>query len=285
MKIYGVVVLYNPDYTILDNIKSYIDGIEKLYVVDNSETKNHELINKIVIISEKCIYIDNNGNQGIAHALNVGAKLAIENGADWLLTMDQDSKFEDGGLRNMINYIQRPNILEITGIISPIHLTNGKNHIIKESVSEVITVMTSGNLLNLKAFQQIGEFKENYFIDYVDHEYCLRLNKNKYKILVMNNIILHHSLGNISVHKIFGYNIKCTNHSYLRRYYIMRNRLDVIFSYINEYPKFCLNEIKSIIIGILKIVLFEQNKVLKFKYMFYGFRDFMSNKFGNFNEN
>ena len=88
MNIQGVVVLYNPDYTILDNIKSYLDGIEKLYIVDNSETKNHELINKIVSISAKCIYIDNNGNQGIAHALNVGAQKAIEDGADWLLTMD-----------------------------------------------------------------------------------------------------------------------------------------------------------------------------------------------------
>jgi len=279
----AVVVLYHPDESIIENIKTYKE-VSVIYAVDNSEKYDHYLIEKLKQF-ENLVYINNNGNQGIAHALNVGAKLAIENGADWLLTMDQDSKFEDNGFKNMIDYIRISNIAKTIGIISPIHLTIGKNYIIKESVSEVITVMTSGNLLNLKAFQQVGVFKESYFIDYVDHEYCLRLNKNKYKVLVINNIILHHSLGNISVYNFFGYNIKCTNHSYLRRYYITRNRLDVIFTYINEYPKFCLNEIKSIIIEIMKIILFEQNKVLKFKYMFYGFRDFISNKFGVFNEN
>ncbi len=98
MKIVGVVVLYNPDESIIKNINSYINDIEKLYLVDNSENKNHDLINKIMSISDKCIYVDNNGNQGIAHALNVGARLAIENGADWLLTMDQDTSFSENDL-------------------------------------------------------------------------------------------------------------------------------------------------------------------------------------------
>ena len=113
MKIDGVVALYNPDESIIKNINSYINDIDKIYIIDNSETKNHELINKIVTISDKCIYIDNNGNQGIANALNVGAKLAIENGCDWLLTMDQDSSFTQGSLLKLIDWIKNNNIYDL----------------------------------------------------------------------------------------------------------------------------------------------------------------------------
>jgi rhamnosyltransferase len=46
-KIAAVVILYNPELSILENIKSYIDQVEKLYVVDNSEASNESLIQEI----------------------------------------------------------------------------------------------------------------------------------------------------------------------------------------------------------------------------------------------
>jgi len=44
MKIAGVIVLYNPNEEVIDNIKSYLEDIEILYAVDNSETKKDEII-------------------------------------------------------------------------------------------------------------------------------------------------------------------------------------------------------------------------------------------------
>ncbi|CEG11117.1 Glycosyl transferase family 2 (fragment) [groundwater metagenome] len=67
MKIAGVVVLYNSDETVIECIKSYIDEIEVLYLIDNSETKNDELLIKIKSF-KKIVYIDNKGNQGISMA-------------------------------------------------------------------------------------------------------------------------------------------------------------------------------------------------------------------------
>lgn len=40
MKLAGVVVLYNPDQKVLDNISSYIDELDVLYLVDNSSVDN-----------------------------------------------------------------------------------------------------------------------------------------------------------------------------------------------------------------------------------------------------
>src|ERR1700761_2402089 len=94
VKVQGVVVLYQPAEAVTGNIKTYIKGLDKLYVIDNSNTPVNSVIDCLKQ-TENIIYISNNGNKGIAHALNVGAAKAIEAGAVWLLTMDQDSNFRD----------------------------------------------------------------------------------------------------------------------------------------------------------------------------------------------
>ena len=94
-KIEGVVVLYHPDAVIIDNIGTYINELECLYVIDNSETYTDSIVEQLRYLSN-VKYINNGGNKGIANALNAGAKLASAAGAAWLLTMDQDSKFEPG---------------------------------------------------------------------------------------------------------------------------------------------------------------------------------------------
>ena len=34
----AAVILFNPDLNVIDNLKTYINQVEKLYVIDNSET-------------------------------------------------------------------------------------------------------------------------------------------------------------------------------------------------------------------------------------------------------
>lgn len=284
MKIEGVIVLYNPDIGVVENIKSYVDEIDKLYIVDNSENKNIELINKIEKISNKCCYINNNGNQGIANALNIGAKLAIKNDADWLLTMDQDSAFsENSSLHNLLECLKKIDT-KIDGILSPVHITKDKKDIarLNSSIYEEVSVMTSGNLLNLKIFQTVGLFVEKYFIDYVDHEYCLRLRKNGYKVKVCGNSYLTHELGNIDSQQVFFKNIVWTNHNALRRYYMTRNRLDVIQKYIFSDFIFCIKIIKALISEWIKIMLFEKNKVETNKMIFKTTKDYLRGQYGKY---
>lgn len=38
------------------------------------------------------------------------------------------------------------------------------------------------------------------FIDSVNHEYCLRLQKNGYKVIQLNTAIFEHNLGNRTEH-------------------------------------------------------------------------------------
>lgn len=278
MKIVGVVVLYNPDESIIKNINSYINDIEKLYLVDNSENKNHDLINKIMSISDKCIYVDNNGNQGIAHALNVGARLAIEIGADWLLTMDQDTSFSENDLIKIQEELLAVDITN-TAIVSPSHYLGDD---IKPFYNEI--VMTSGNLINLHLFGKIGEFDENLFIDSVDTEYCLRIYSMRYKIKRIPSVILNHNLGDIKEYKILGVKFKPTNHNPIRRYYITRNRFYVWDKYNTLYPSFIKWEKMATVKELIKVILFEKDKLKKIQFSLNGYIDYKKNKLGKYEQ-
>ena len=90
IQIAGAVILYHPDYQCINNIETYINQIDFLFIIDNSEVQNVHLINELNKFSS-IFYLCNQNNYGIAHALNQAADLAKERGFDFLLTMDQDT--------------------------------------------------------------------------------------------------------------------------------------------------------------------------------------------------
>jgi rhamnosyltransferase len=272
LKLAGVVVLYNPDNSVLENINSYINQVDKLYAIDNSEIANDVLVSKLKS-NPKIQYIFNNGNLGIAQPLNLGAKKAIAAGYNWLLTMDQDSKATANMLPQLVEFIEGSKIDNI-GILSPYHdIEMGPPRGMGE-YEVTLSVMTSGNLLNLSAYEKVGTFKEDFFIDYVDIEYCLRLNKKGYKVIILNNVDLIHNLGNISNIKSSFVKFKTSNHNALRRYYMTRNRFYVRDLYLKDYPDFIKNDISGFYKEIVKIILGEKQKHSKLKNILKGYFDY-----------
>ncbi len=270
----GVTVLYNPDKEVLENIKSYLKGLDKLYLIDNSEKENEELRNKFIEFSSKIEYIKMNGNEGIAKALNIAKNKAIEENFEWLLTMDQDSRFEKNAFFEMLDLVKKY-FKENIAIFSPFHKIVNSTLTDKE-IEEKDIVMTSGNLLSLKLAKKIGDFEEKFFIDEVDHDYCYRIKKQNYKIVVLNKIILNHNLGNIKKYRFFT----TTNHNYIRRYYITRNKLYMIKKYSFLKNKY----LKEILKDTVKIILVEKDKRKKLKMIYLGIKDFKSNITGKINK-
>lgn len=269
MKLAGVVVVYNPEDSINDCIESYIDFVEKLYVVDNSNSNNKDKL----INNKKIDYIPNYQNLGIAAALNIAAKRAYSEKYDYILTMDQDSKFEDDNLEKLIEYTKKCDINKI-GIVSPWHITKEDNEIYKEDAEEVLEVMTSGNIVNLKIWKKINGWKEYFFIDNVDIEYCMNLNKHGYKVIRYNKSKLIHNLGNITKGRILWKEVFCTNHNYIRQYYMIRN----LYYLEDLYGKYFPEQIEKMKHGaqgrIRRIIFCEKDKYRKIRNMYRGKRDY-----------
>ena len=149
-----------------------------------------------------------------------------------------------------------------------------------DNVCEINTALSSGSLINVKAYDAVGGFLEKLFIDEVDFEFCWHIRSLGYHIYQLNNVVMQHQLGDTKEYKLFGRHLfYVMNEKPIRHYYMQRNQLYVRNQYANIYP-----EIKPTFWGtfmcLVKIVLFEKNVLKKLKARYLGYRDYKSNIFG-----
>lgn len=276
MNIAACVVLYNPEYDVIDFIKSYIDEVEKVYVIDNSEDKNVQLIETLKEWSN-VQYTYMNGNKGIGSALNVGMEKARNDAIDYLLTMDQDSCFGEGVCRNYLDYAENMFLhnkaMAICGIRTAI------NSQIQYEYGEVDEVITSGMIISLRRISNSIQFEEKLFIDFVDYDFCYKVKKLGYKCYLIEKYCLEHQIGSLRPINVFGYRFNDHNHhGKLRYYYMYRNAIYIIKKYPYTWKKEAIFWLKSTI----KLFLVEANKFGKFKYAVQGMYDGMRGNFGKY---
>ena len=57
------------------------------------------------------------------------------------------------------------------------------------------TVITSGCLVDAAFAREIGGFRDDFFIDQVDHEFCLRTRANGRRVAISAKPVMQHSVG------------------------------------------------------------------------------------------
>ena len=287
-KICALIVTYNCWEDVYNTIDSVISKVEELVIVDNgSETETIEALNKYREHSNVTVLL-NKVNLGIAKALNVGADYAIEKGYNWILTLDDDSIVTDSMLDIMMKAYESLNEVESANIaiLAPKHIEKAVSfdkHIDegdKLTITKVNTEITSGNLVKLEALKEIGMYREEYFIDFVDHYLCLALRRKGYEIVRVEEAILLHSLGVSDPKVILGKAITVTNHSPVRRYYMTRNRLSMWKEFNEEFPAWVKEDKGRFINESIKILLYEEQKCKKLKMIAKGIRDYKKGKYG-----
>jgi len=272
MNLTGIVVLYNPDEKVVENIKTYIYDLNLLYVFDNSKFKNSFVLNFVKENNKKMKYITLGENKGLGYAYNYVCNMAIEDGYNWILIMDQDSYFRNNDFKKMINVLEKDTnyFKKSVGILCPVIVYENENIdlVKKDEFEKILIGINSGSILNLDAYRKVGNFREDYFLDRIDFEYSLRLNRFGYHILRYRGSFLYHKLGNLEIKNIFGFKIRVTHHNSLRHYYMTRNAIDIVKNYFFIFPGHCLYEIKSIFTDMIKVLLFEKDKLTKIKMIF-----------------
>ena len=277
----GLLTLYFPPESLLQNIDTYINYIDKLYVVDNTPLVNTLLHSEIKAKYSKVDIVSSGDNIGIAAALNIGIREGIRNEYAWLLTMDQDSSFAQDQADKYFSSLGFLDAKDVA-IVSPLH----ERPVTDSGVCEYekkIQVMTSGNLLNLALTEDIGLFNEALFIDSVDHDYCLRANLCGKNVLQTKNCYIIHEVGNCHTSSLlFGYRKRTFHmHSAKRMYFIVRNNLYLRKEYRNEFPEFIRIYKKVVNNKISKTLRYGDNKLVYLKYIIKAYRDFYLNKYGN----
>lgn len=266
----AVVVTYQPDSELPDRLVSIREQVDRLYLVDNgSNEEAYALLQRLADESSTVELVANDTNLGIAVALNQGAEAALEQGYDWLLMFDQDSTVETGLFTALAAIYRQQVDCGRIGVIGSNywHAATGQiayNPARDGSASvNMETVITSGSLLSLHAFQEVGKFREELFIDSVDNEYCLRLRARGLRVLLSTRPLMHHPMGQQKRYWLFGRRPSCTHYGPARHYYLTRNRLTVMREWYARRPAWVWGECKAFFVALLMLLLYEEQKFKK----------------------
>lgn len=241
----AVVVTFCPDLT---QLKCLLDAtcpqVGRVVVVDNTPTHDPNLLATISAYpSAYAICLGD--NLGIGYAHNRGMIWAKSQGAEYALLLDQDSVPTPGMVSKLLeqhlNAKSKNNQVAAVGPATFDKRTNLISYFIvsrfgfpfrfnpqKQGRSGLIKVgflIASGTLINLSVVDKIGAKRQEYFIDHVDTEWCLRAKDKGFELLGVHDAILNHQLGDKVDRVWMGYFRHVPHHSGLRDYYMFRNTL------------------------------------------------------------
>ncbi|OAV71620.1 rhamnosyltransferase [Bacteroidales bacterium Barb4] len=264
MRIIGIVILYYPDADVKNNISSYLDSIDKLIVWDNTPGGSDIYLPD----NHKIQRMSLNENVGIGKALNEAVLYAKNNAYTHLLTMDQDSYFKDDDCEKYIETIKK---VKQRAIFSPNYIIHGKKwYKEQDSILEVETTMTSGSLYLVSIFDEIGLFRDDFFIDVIDGEFSFRAKKNGILTKIIPYTYLIHNLGvEKKKYKFLWMFITSNERSPIRSYYIIRNGVITkhLYPWVNWREYFFYSLYKRLFL----VLFYEKNKYAKCKGLLLGY--------------
>lgn len=285
--VFGVVVTYNPDHRLAAHLRALRAQVGALLVVDNASA-NASIVETTALEAD-CSVVLNTSNLGVAEALNQGAQAALERGAEWLATFDQDSQVPANAVGRLLAVCATLPWREDVAVLAMSHSDRGTGRdyhrggeILEQGNGwrEVRTTITSGSLVRVSAFRRIGPFDSRLFIDSVDLDYCLRCRQLGWRVVESLEVTLLHSMGDSKRHIVLGREITLTRHSPLRRYYITRNQLEMCRRYILFDPRWVLGALWDLVATSLTVLTFEDDRVVKLRAMIAGACDFARRRFG-----
>lgn len=275
MKIFSVIVCYNPDVkNLMQLCQALIAGQSAIILVDNTEESH-------IFACEdfpECTLIALGENTGIAHAQNIGIKYALKDGADVIVFFDQDSKIENDFLSSLLTPLRAGE----ARVVAPVFFDNDKGYEFpsfrlnrfglpvkvyrgnKSTPYDVDVITSSGTAATAVTFNIAGLMDEDLFIDLVDKEWSLRCRKKKIPIQVVPTAVMRHSIGEASIN--LGL-MRGFVHSPERCYYQIRNCF-LLFKKEHIPILLAFKEILSACIHHIILIAFVKNRVLYIKNYF-----------------
>jgi rhamnosyltransferase len=292
----AVVVTYFPDADAVRTLKRLSELCETLIIIDNTPEELREPFPQ----SSNVVLWNSEENIGLASALNRGMHLAAGRGIEEVFLFDQDSRPSDRYFQQMLEFKSRlmksgrkiafcvPNFYDRNSKTFAMYPVVGRfsiRHVTCRNMSETfdnaaLMAITSGMLITQAAYRAVGPFREDYFIDFIDNEYCLRAHADGYSVAVNCNAILDHAVGRRSVKRLLGLTIKPNHHPPNRKYYIFRNGVRTTMDYFRQYPAYAGLMAARLIHEALSIALYEKDKYKKMRAMAFAIYHASLNRMG-----
>ena len=291
-----IVVTYFPDAETLNQIVKLSGQCCQVIVVDNTpDNFNIDSINR-----KNTKVLKNQKNEGLAFALNRGIDWAGKNGIENIFFLDQDSRPSENYFSSMLTFkMQQERRYDRWAFFVPnFYDRNSKTfaklpHLTRFSLAHAtckglksirktraVIAITSGMLITYSRYREIGPFRDDYFIDFVDNEYCLRASKKGYHVRFNCDVVLDHAIGRRSLQRFCGVTIKPNHHPPLRRYYIARNGTRTAIDFAVPFPSYLFLIFARMVHELISILVYETQKSKKIYALIQGLYHGLIGKMG-----
>ncbi len=275
LSICAVIVLHFPDIGFRNRLHRIIKQVDAVIIVDNSgaDAETRDLPDEFA--GQQVHFLWNDSNRGVATALNQGVQFAEQYGYQWIILFDQDTEPTERMSSVLLELYQECCKNGGRALVGA-NYVNGLGAVqvsCDDSITSWIprkTIITSGTLLSLEVYNLIGPFRDEFFIDAVDHDYCLRAAAKGIKVVLSCEPLMHHAIGMQSRHSLAWKKTASSNHSAGRRYYMARNNLILVREYCLKEPAWAWKSVCYIGKTFILVAFFEKDKVPKLIAMISG---------------
>lgn len=173
-------------------------------------------------------------NVGQGAALNAIVGTAASAGADQLLLFDQDSTPDPHYPERLARAVSALKIGRRLAVAGPRLIAPESGHLTIRAYRKqpghdlpydaVEFVATSGSLLSIECWRAIGPFRDDFFVDGIDVEWCQRAWSKGYVTVHVPEVALTHRWGSERKHDA-GERSQLLLQSPVRNYYYLRNKI------------------------------------------------------------
>ncbi len=275
------MVTFHPDSRLVGLMRSVAPQVAEVLIVDNGSEPDERALVRDTARDSGARVIQNEANRGVAAALNQGCDELSARGHRSILLLDQDALPEPDMVSRLLDVraaAVAPERVAIVGSGTP--FTAAQSRCRGRAWVEMREVITSGSLLDLDAMRVAGPFREDFFVDYVDVEYCLRLRRLGYVIVAACSVTMRHEVGSPQPRRFLFWTVTPSRHSAARRYYITRNRLQVWRRYGTAEPGYLVTDAIRFLKELVKLLLYEERRRAKLASVWRGARDAVRGRTG-----
>jgi rhamnosyltransferase len=283
----AVLVSYHPDAELPLRVARALREVGALVIVDNGSSETALAMLRLLGGDPRISLIFNFANLGIAQALNLGIARAKQLGYEWVLLLDQDSLVDQGMVAAMLEVRAAYPASSRVAVLGAGFRDVNKDRADEQPASggeaweEVESVITSGSLIPLAIHDLLGAFREEFFIDYVDSDYCFRARARGFRIIKTRRALMSHAIGAATWHRGIGVDKWTSNHSADRRYYIARNDTVMLREHAGyRYGLWALKSLGRRLRDCRRVLLYEQAKMRKLAGIFGGWWDGVRGRLG-----
>jgi rhamnosyltransferase len=269
----AIFTAYEPSENLKSAVIKTLEQCSQVIVADNTPLGKRNARDVLGDIPH-VIIIGDGSNIGLAKALNYA--IAQVGSAEYFFLLDQDSSPQSGLVESLHSSLQsHPQV----GAIGPAPWDQENNRYIdprtrnRDDLADLPVIITSAMLIRRSAFESTTGFRDQFFVDCVDQDFCLQLRQSGWKVLQDKRFLLPHSLGDMKWHGFGPFKLRATHHPTWRLYWAARNGVTLSKEYFIFDKRWALTNLAILCYWIITVALFEKPRIAKLKALFRGISD------------